>query len=57
MESHYIEVDVADGIDNDAMTRLMGTYLWEGESLGVTIMRCKGRYKGVENGETALFML
>ena len=39
------------------MTRLIGTYLWEGETFGVTIMRCKGKYKGIENGETAMFML
>ena len=39
------------------MTRLMGTYLWEGESLGVEIMRCKGRYKGIESGKTSMFML
>ena len=57
VESHYIEVDVGNGLDNDAMTRLIGTYLWEGESFGVTIMRCKGKYKGIENGETAMFML
>ena len=36
----------------------MGMYLWEGESLGVQIMRCKGRYKGIESdGQTAIFML
>ena len=37
---------------------MMGTYLWEGESLGLQIMRCKGRYKGIESdGRTAIFML
>lgn len=35
----------------------MGTYLWEGESHGTTILRCKGRYKGIENGKPAIFML
>ena len=56
VESHYIQVEIDGHIDNDALTRLMGTYLWE--DVGMEIMRCKGKYTGAEaGGKVGTYML
>ena len=56
VQSHYITVDIDGHIDNEALTVLMGTYLWE--DVGMEIMRCKGKYTGVDSsGKVGAYML
>ena len=56
MQSHYLELDFDGHIDNEALTRVMGTHLWE--DTGMEIMRCKGKYSGADSdGSKGTFML
>ena len=55
-----VDLESGEYLDYDELTRVLGTYLWEGpETMNMHILRCKGlfRGKGPEDDSPVPYML